>query len=53
MPDVVSALIDTYLDQRHADELFGDTVERLGLEPFKTRVYARRNAQLERKAAHV
>ena len=53
MPDVVSALIDTYLDQRHADELFSDTVERLGIEPFKTRVYAQRNAQLERNAAHV
>jgi sulfite reductase (NADPH) hemoprotein beta-component len=39
MPDVISALIDTYIEQRHADERFVDTVERLGIAPFKERVY--------------
>jgi sulfite reductase (NADPH) hemoprotein beta-component len=39
MPDVVSKLIDTYVHLRHADEIFVDTVERLGLAPFKASVY--------------
>jgi len=39
MPDVVAALIDTYIEHRHADERFVDTVERLGIAPFKERVY--------------
>jgi sulfite reductase (NADPH) hemoprotein beta-component len=45
MPDVVSRLIETYLDHRHEDELFVDTVHRLGIAPFKTRVYASRKEQ--------
>ena len=40
MPDVVEKLIATYLDVRHEDELFVDTVTRLGIAPFKQRVYA-------------
>jgi sulfite reductase (NADPH) hemoprotein beta-component len=40
MPDVVARLIDTYVEQRHADERFIDTVRRIGLDPFKERVYA-------------
>jgi sulfite reductase (NADPH) hemoprotein beta-component len=40
MPDVVENLIETYLDVRHEDELFVDTVQRLGIAPFKQRVYA-------------
>ncbi len=39
MPDVVEKLIDTYVDLRHEDELFIDTVQRLGVAPFKARVY--------------
>ena len=39
MPDVVSRLIETYLEHRHEDELFVDTVHRLGVAPFKARVY--------------
>jgi sulfite reductase (NADPH) hemoprotein beta-component len=39
LPDVVSGLIDTYLERRTADERFIDTVERIGTEPFKHRVY--------------
>ena len=40
MPDVVARLLETYVDVRHADERFVDTVRRVGLEPFKERVYA-------------
>ena len=50
MPDVVSRIIETYIDVRHEDELFIDTVSRTGIEPFKTRVYA--DFQTQRKAAH-
>ncbi|HEX4779968.1 MAG TPA: nitrite/sulfite reductase [Usitatibacter sp.] len=39
MPDVVSSLIGTYLDIRHDDELFVDTVHRVGIGPFKRSVY--------------
>mgnify|MGYP003592588527 CR=1 FL=1 len=47
MPDVVSSLINTYIDNRHEDERFIDTVRRIGVEPFKTRVYAERSARRE------
>ncbi len=40
VPEVVVRLIDVYVERRHADERFIDTVRRLGLEPFKERVYA-------------
>ncbi len=49
MPDVVDALIKTYVDSRHEDERFIDTVRRIGLEPFKTCVYGDRNARLEQR----
>ncbi len=39
MPDVVACLIETYTELRHEDELFVDTVHRLGIAPFKARVY--------------
>jgi sulfite reductase (NADPH) hemoprotein beta-component len=50
MPDVVAQLIETYLAHRHADERFIDTVRRIGIEPFKARVYAERQPQ--RKVAN-
>ena len=40
MPDVIEQLIDAYLEHRHEDERFVDTVHRLGIDPFKERVYA-------------
>ena len=40
MPVVIERLVGTYLDRRHADELFIDTVRRIGVAPFKARVYA-------------
>jgi sulfite reductase (NADPH) hemoprotein beta-component len=39
MPDVISRLIDIYLDQREENERFIDTVGRLGIAPFKSGVY--------------
>ena len=48
MPDVVSDLIAVYTESRHADEAFIETVQRIGIEPFKTRVYANK----EKKEKH-
>lgn len=39
MADVVEKLIETYIEFRHEDERFVDTVDRIGIEPFKARVY--------------
>ena len=39
VPDVIEALVRTYVEQRGAGERFVETVERIGLEPFKARVY--------------
>ncbi|PPC73965.1 sulfite reductase [Pokkaliibacter plantistimulans] len=39
VPDVIDRLVSTYVDYREGDELFVDTVRRLGLAPFKERVY--------------
>jgi sulfite reductase (NADPH) hemoprotein beta-component len=40
VPDVVERLIETYIDHRESDaERFVDVVHRLGIEPFKERVY--------------
>ncbi len=40
MPEIIARLIEMYVRRRHEDERFLDTVRRLGLEPFKERVYA-------------
>jgi sulfite reductase (NADPH) hemoprotein beta-component len=40
VPGVVEKLIETYIEQRHDDERFIDTVRRLGVTPFKGHVYA-------------
>ena len=45
MADVVEKLIKTYIDLRHEDEHFLDTAKRIGIEPFKARVY-------DKKAGH-
>ena len=50
VPDVIERLIETYVDNRFDDERFIDTARRLGIEPFKTRVYAQREAN--RKVAN-
>ena len=40
VPDVIVRLVDVYVENRHADERFIETVRRIGLAPFKERVYA-------------
>jgi sulfite reductase (NADPH) hemoprotein beta-component len=39
MPDVVDKIIKVYIESRHADERFLDTFDRIGIDPFKNRVY--------------
>ena len=40
IPDVVQKIVDTYLDTREGEEMFIDTFNRVGIKPFKDRVYA-------------
>lgn len=40
VPGVIERLIEVFVELRHEGERFGDTVARVGIEPFKTRVYA-------------
>ena len=39
MPDAVEKIIQVYLENRHEDERFIDTFDRIGIDPFKNRVY--------------
>jgi len=39
MPDVIDAIVSVFADYREPEELFIDTCERLGIEPFRERVY--------------
>jgi|LSQX01.2.fsa_nt_gb sulfite reductase (NADPH) hemoprotein beta-component len=43
MPTVVQKLINVYLENRTPEERFIDTYERIGMAPFKERVYAADN----------
>ncbi|MAC34825.1 MAG: sulfite reductase [Haliea sp.] len=40
MPDVIGRIIDTYVDLRQEEETFLQTYNRVGIDPFKERVYA-------------
>ena len=40
IPEVLARLLQVYVQARFEDERFIDTVRRIGLEPFKTYVYA-------------
>ncbi len=59
MPGVIQRLIDVYIKERTSEELFIDTVRRLGIAPFKALVYADKNLAKEAtkeskgEAAHV
>jgi sulfite reductase (NADPH) hemoprotein beta-component len=44
IPGVVQKLLETYVEQRHEDERFIDTVHRIGIAPFKAYVYAKEAA---------
>ena len=43
VPQVIEALVKVYVEQRTPSERFIDTVERLGIEPFKARAYEGRD----------
>ena len=42
MPKVIKKIVDTYVKERHSDETFIDCVIRIGLEPFKIKVYGKK-----------
>jgi len=44
VPDVIERLVETFVEQRQGDERFIDTVQRVGIEPFKARVYPKLEA---------
>ncbi len=48
MPEVIDRILNVYLRERTEDELFIDTVRRIGIGPFKDHVYA-----TQIKGAHV
>ncbi|OYQ28916.1 sulfite reductase [Pseudomonas mandelii] len=39
VPGVIERIIATFVDYRESEELFVDTLQRIGLEPFKEQVY--------------
>ena len=41
MPDVIEKILAVYLELRTEDETFLDTYRRVGIEPYKERVYAK------------
>ena len=43
MPDVIEKIIAVYIEQRTEEEQFIDTFRRIGIDPFKERVYAANN----------
>lgn len=50
VPHAIRRLLEAYLAQRDGDELFVDTVRRLGIEPFRRAVYG--ETERNRRAAH-
>ncbi|WP_136067716.1 nitrite/sulfite reductase [Modicisalibacter radicis] len=40
VPEVIDKVLKVYVEQRHDDERFLDTYRRIGIKPFKERVYA-------------
>ncbi|WP_306475564.1 nitrite/sulfite reductase [Methyloversatilis sp.] len=47
VPDVVTKLVDTYVEHRTPEERFIDTVRRIGMAPFKARVYGESTKKAE------
>ncbi|WP_444930835.1 nitrite/sulfite reductase [Microbulbifer sp. SSSA002] len=41
VPEVIGKILDLYVEQRQTEEPFIDTYNRIGLQPFKERVYAK------------
>lgn len=40
VPQVIDKLVQVFITHRELEEQFSDTVQRIGLAPFKERVYA-------------
>ena len=53
MADVIEKLIKTYVSLRYEDEHFLDTAKRVGLEPFKASVYAKKTGHNEAEVTNV
>jgi sulfite reductase (NADPH) hemoprotein beta-component len=50
IPEVIEKLIDCYLEQRDSEaERFIDTVHRIGVEPFKEKVYGKADRRAARR----
>ena len=47
VPGVVTKLVDTYVEHRIPEERFIDTVRRIGMAPFKARVYGESTKKAE------
>ena len=43
VPDVIEKVLTVFTENRNAEELFVDTYRRIGITPFKERVYAKTN----------
>jgi sulfite reductase (NADPH) hemoprotein beta-component len=43
MPDVIERVLAVFVENRQVEETFLETVRRIGLEPFKEKVYAKDN----------
>lgn len=41
IPDIIATILNVFVENRLGDELFVDTYNRIGLTPFKERVYAK------------
>jgi len=46
MPIIIKKIIEVYVDKRNEEELFIDCVERLGIDPFKKKIYAQENMKI-------
>jgi sulfite reductase (NADPH) hemoprotein beta-component len=46
IPDVMTSLINTYVEHRTGDELFIQTYRRLGVAPFKEAAYKNKGKNL-------
>jgi len=51
--DAIEQLIDCYLAHRRAGERFVDTVHRLGLDPFRSHVYAHAHSERPDRTGHM
>lgn len=41
VPDVIATILNVFVENRQGDELFVDTYNRVGIQPFKERAYAK------------